>query len=138
MGEGEDRNERAVGEHTAGVVAEEGAARRVREPRVRHRPRLEPLRRAPGGAAVVGARVRHADAARVVGLPTTMFHGHAMGPVSETIRSMIEPMVQRAALTQSFNESWMLLALLFVLSFCAVSLLRPRSFSLEAYFLRNR
>jgi len=79
-----------------------------------------------------------ADAARVVGLPTTMFHGHAMGPVSETIRSMIEPMVQRAALTQSFNESWMLLALLFVLSFCAVSLLRPRSFSLEAYFLRNR
>src|SRR5439155_16027908 len=66
LGEGEDRNERAVGEHTAGVVAEEGAARRVREPRVRHRPRLEPLRRAPGGTAVVGARVRHADAARVV------------------------------------------------------------------------
>jgi hypothetical protein len=47
-------------------------------------------------------------------------------------------MVQRAALAQSFNEAWMLLALLFLFSFCAIGALRARSFSTQAYAQRNR
>ena len=79
-----------------------------------------------------------ADAARIVGLPAAMFHGHAMAPVGETTKAMIAPLVQRAALTQSFNEGWQVLALLFVISFCAIAALRTRSFSIHAYSSRSR
>jgi DHA2 family multidrug resistance protein len=79
-----------------------------------------------------------ADAARAVGLPTALFHGNAMGPVGETLKEMIAPMVQRAALTQSLNEGWFLLAALFIPSVLAIALLSRRDFSAEAYSARNK
>ena len=36
-----------------------------------------------------------------------------MGPVDEFTQAMIAPMVRRAALTQSLNEAWLLLGVLF-------------------------
>jgi DHA2 family multidrug resistance protein len=78
------------------------------------------------------------DAARLVGLPTALFHGHAMGPVGETMKAMIGPMVQRAALTQSLNEGWFLLAALFVSSLIAIALVSRRDFSAEAYSARGK
>ena len=53
-----------------------------------------------------------------------MFHGHAMGPVDEMTKAIIAPMVQRAALTQSLNESWLLLAALFGLALLMVPMIR--------------
>jgi DHA2 family multidrug resistance protein len=96
--------------------------------------------RTAGHAEALVSRLQAGDpaAASMAGLPAAMFHGHAMGPVSETIKAMIAPMVQRAALAQSFNEAWMLLALLFLFSFCAIGALRARSFSTQAYAQRNR
>ncbi|HXL70867.1 MAG TPA: hypothetical protein VN935_06455, partial [Rhizomicrobium sp.] len=54
--------------------------------------------------------------ARLVGLPTALFHNRDMGPVDEITRTMIAPLVRRAALVQSFNEAWFLMAALFALS----------------------
>jgi DHA2 family multidrug resistance protein len=79
-----------------------------------------------------------ADAARAVGLPTALFHGSAMGPVGETLKDMIAPMVHRAALTQSLNEGWFLLAALFIPSLIAIGFLSRRDFSAEAYSARNK
>lgn len=79
-----------------------------------------------------------ASAARAVGLPTAMFQGHAMGPASEGLKHMVAPLVQRAALTQSLNEGWLLLAALFLTSIVPIALLRRRDFSPEFYSSRDK
>jgi hypothetical protein len=62
------------------------------------------------------ARLQAGDpaAAGLVGLPVRLFHNHAMGPVDPVTRTLIEPMVRRAALTQSCNEAWLVLGVLFL------------------------
>ena len=50
---------------------------------------------------------------RLVGLPMALFHGHAMGPVDPMTKAIIAPMVQRAALTQSLNEGWLMVGGIF-------------------------
>jgi MFS transporter, DHA2 family, multidrug resistance protein len=76
--------------------------------------------------------------AESVGLPVAMFHGHAMGPVSEGVKQMVAPLLNRAALTASFNEAWLLLGALFLLSLPAIALLSRRAFSAAAYSARNK
>jgi DHA2 family multidrug resistance protein len=78
-----------------------------------------------------------AATAQSVGLPTAMFHGHVMGPASDLVRQMIAPMVNRGALTSSFNEAWLLLGALFLLSLAAIAVLSRRAFSAAAYSARN-
>ena len=82
--------------------------------------------RTPGHVARFIARLQAGDpgAARSVGLPTAMFHNHTMGPIDEMTKAMIAPMVRRAALAQSFNEAWLLIAALFAVSLLAVPLMR--------------
>ena len=82
--------------------------------------------RTEGHAAAIGARLQAGDAAmaRLVGLPTATFQGHDMGPVDPITRLMVRPLVERAALTQSLNEGWFLLAGLFVLALLAVPLMK--------------
>ncbi|HWY60384.1 MAG TPA: DHA2 family efflux MFS transporter permease subunit [Rhizomicrobium sp.] len=82
--------------------------------------------RTAGHAAILVTSLQAGDAsaARLVGLPTQMFRGHAMGPVDEMTKAIIAPMVQRAALTQSLNESWLLLAVLFGLALLMVPMIR--------------
>ena len=50
-----------------------------------------------------------------------------MGPVDAMTRAIIAPMVQRAALTQSLNESWLVLAALFALALVMVPAIRAQS-----------
>ncbi len=85
--------------------------------------------RTAGHAAALVNRLQAGDAgaARLVGLPTALFRGHAMGPVDELTKAMIAPMVQRAALTQSLNEGWLVLAVLFALSLLIVPAIRAKS-----------
>jgi MFS transporter, DHA2 family, multidrug resistance protein len=73
-------------------------------------------------ADALGKRLQAGDAsaARLVGLPAGMFHGHDMGPVDAFTRAIVAPMVERTALTQSLNEGWLLLAGLFVLALLTI------------------
>jgi DHA2 family multidrug resistance protein len=82
--------------------------------------------RTPGHANALITRLQAGDAAtaRLVGLPTALFRGHAMGPVDPMTKAMIAPMVERAALTQSLNEGWLLVAALFVLALMMVPMIR--------------
>lgn len=78
--------------------------------------------RTAGHAARLVTRLQGGDpnAARLVGLPVSLFHNHAMAPVDAATRAMIEPMVRRAALTQSCNEAWLVLGALFLLALLLV------------------
>jgi DHA2 family multidrug resistance protein len=95
--------------------------------------------RTQGHVTALVRRLQAGDAntARDVGLPTAMFHGHAMGQVSGFVKEMIAPMLQRAALTASFNEAWLWLGGFFLLSLVALSLTTPRAFTQQAYSTRN-
>ncbi len=64
------------------------------------------------------------DAARMVGLPVAMFHNLPMGPVDAITKAMVAPLVTRAALTQSFNEAWQVIAVFFALSLLALPLMK--------------
>ena len=72
--------------------------------------------RTPGHVAALVARLEAGDpaAALLAGLPVRLFRNHAMGPVDPITQALIEPMVRRAALTQSCNEAWWLLGALFL------------------------
>jgi MFS transporter, DHA2 family, multidrug resistance protein len=65
-----------------------------------------------------------ADAARLVGLSTARFTGVPIGPVDQATREFVAPLVERAAAVASFNDAWLLLALLVGLSLLAVPLFR--------------
>lgn len=82
--------------------------------------------RTPDHVATLVSRLQAGDpaAAALVGLPVRLFHHYAMGPVDAVTRALIEPMVKRAALTQSCNEAWWLLAGLFLLALLLVPAMR--------------
>ncbi len=82
--------------------------------------------RTPGHVASLVARLQAGDpgAAALAGLPVRLFHHHAMGPVDPVTQALIEPMVRRAALTQSCNEAWWLLSGLFFLALLLVPVMR--------------
>ncbi|MGH6871114.1 MAG: DHA2 family efflux MFS transporter permease subunit [Rhizomicrobium sp.] len=73
-------------------------------------------------------RLQHGDPniARLVGLPVEYFHGQNMGPVDPAMRAFVEPMIQRAAMVQSFNEAWVVLGALFVLVLFALPFVRGK------------
>jgi DHA2 family multidrug resistance protein len=85
--------------------------------------------RTNGHAAALVHRLRAGDpdAARLVGLPAALFHHQAMGPIDPGTTQMIAPLLRRAALTQSFNDAWILLAGLFAISLLALPLMRRPS-----------
>jgi DHA2 family multidrug resistance protein len=85
--------------------------------------------RTAGHANALVARLQAGDAAaaKLVGLPTALFRGQAMGPVDPMTKAIIAPMVQRAALTQSLNEGWLMVAALFALALVMVPAIRAGS-----------
>jgi DHA2 family multidrug resistance protein len=91
--------------------------------------------RTPEHIAHFIARLQAGDpaAARSVGLPVALFHHQAMGPVSETTKAMIAPLVRRAALAQSFNEAWLLIAALFAASLLVLPLMRRAHIARSAF-----
>ncbi len=82
--------------------------------------------RTPGHVASLVARLQAGDpkAAAFSGLPTQLFHNRAMGPVDPITPALIEPMVRRAALTQSCNEAWWVLGALFLLALLLLPAMR--------------
>jgi len=84
--------------------------------------------RTPGHADHIVARLSAGDPdmARLVGLPVQYFHNQPMGPVDPSMRAFVEPMIQRAALVQSFNEAWIVIGALFVLALFALPFVRGK------------
>ncbi|HTQ15416.1 MAG TPA: DHA2 family efflux MFS transporter permease subunit [Rhizomicrobium sp.] len=84
--------------------------------------------RTPDHAAHIVERLQHGDPnfARLVGLPVEYFHGQDMGPVDPAMRAFAEPMIQRAAMVQSFNEAWIVLGALFLLVLFALPFVKGR------------
>ena len=82
-------------------------------------------------ALVARLQAGDVDAARLVGLPTAMFRGQAMGPVDSFTKAIIAPMIQRAALTQSLNEGWLTLGGLFLIGLLLVPMIRRSDVSGE-------
>ena len=82
--------------------------------------------RTPGHVANLVSRLQAGDpaAARLAGLPVQLFHNRPMGPVDPVVKALIEPMVQRAALTEACNEAWWLLGALFLLALLLLPAMR--------------
>ena len=68
--------------------------------------------------ASIVARLQAGDAAaaRLVGLPTDRFTGVPIGDVDEATRALVAPLVERAGLVAAFNDAWLLIGGLVLLS----------------------
>jgi MFS transporter, DHA2 family, multidrug resistance protein len=84
--------------------------------------------RTPTHIAAIVARLQAGDAgaARLVGLPTERFTGVPIGDVDEATRALVAPLVERAGLVAAFNDAWLLIGGLVVLSMLALPLVRLR------------
>jgi DHA2 family multidrug resistance protein len=85
--------------------------------------------RTPAHVAALVARLQAGDptAARLVGLPTARFTGVPIGPVDPATRAFVEPLVERAGLVAAFNDAWLWIGGLILLSLMLLPLLRaPR------------
>jgi DHA2 family multidrug resistance protein len=78
-------------------------------------------------ALIAKLQAGDANTARFVGLPVEYFHGQAMGPIDPSIRAYVEPLIQRAAFVVSFNEAWLLIGVLFLISMFFVPFVRGKS-----------
>jgi MFS transporter, DHA2 family, multidrug resistance protein len=84
--------------------------------------------RAPIHAATLAARLQAGDraAALIVGLPLDRFHGVPLPPVDAATQALVRPLIERAGAVASFNEAFIVLGALFLLSLLALPLLRWR------------
>ncbi|HEY4125213.1 MAG TPA: DHA2 family efflux MFS transporter permease subunit [Rhizomicrobium sp.] len=87
--------------------------------------------RTPGHAAHLVAQLQAGSrtTAQFVGLPLQYFHDKPLGPVDAFTKSLVEPLVKKAGVTLSFNDAWLMIGVLFVLSLAALPLVtrvRPK------------
>ncbi|HXQ40544.1 MAG TPA: DHA2 family efflux MFS transporter permease subunit [Candidatus Udaeobacter sp.] len=84
--------------------------------------------RPPAIVAGLVKRLQAGDpsAAIIVGLPPDKFHNQVMGPIDEATRQTVAQLVERAALSISFNEAWLMLGVFFALSLVCLPFLRRR------------
>jgi DHA2 family multidrug resistance protein len=64
------------------------------------------------------------DAAKEVGLPLAQFHNVPLGPIDDITKAIVAPLVKKAALTESFNDAWIAIAILFAISLLALPLMK--------------
>jgi DHA2 family multidrug resistance protein len=83
--------------------------------------------RVPVHVEAIVARLQAGDAAaaRLVGLPTERFTGLPLGAVDDATRALVAPLVERAGLVAAFNEAWLVIGALILVSMLALPLLRP-------------
>jgi DHA2 family multidrug resistance protein len=82
--------------------------------------------RAPTHIKALVERLQAGDAAaaRFVGLPTERFIGVPITEVDEATRQTVEPLVRRAGLVAAFNDAWLFVGGLVLLSLLLLPLLR--------------
>ncbi len=90
--------------------------------------------RTPTHVVSLIARLQAGDAAaaRLVGLPAARFTGVPIGPIDRATREMVAPLVERAGLVAAFNDAWLLIGGLIVLSLLLLPLLRSPARGLAA------
>ena len=83
--------------------------------------------RAPIHIAAIVARLQAGDAsaARLVGLPTERFTGVPIGEVDAATRALVAPLVERAGLVAAFNDAWLLIGGLVLLSMLVLLVRAP-------------
>jgi DHA2 family multidrug resistance protein len=83
--------------------------------------------RTPAHIASIVARLQagNASTARLVGLPTEQFTGAPIGEVDEATRAVVAPLVERAGLVAAFNDAWLLIGGLVLLSMLALLVRAP-------------
>jgi DHA2 family multidrug resistance protein len=86
-------------------------------------------RRAPVHVQALVARLQAGDAAAAlfVGLPTERFKGVPLGPIDDQTREMVEPLVRRAGLVAAFDDAWLFIGLLVLLSLLLLPLIRRQA-----------
>jgi DHA2 family multidrug resistance protein len=93
--------------------------------------------RAPVHVAAIVLRLQAGDpaAARLVGLPPDRFTGVPIGPVDEATRAFVAPLVERAGLVAAFNDAWLIIGALVLLSMLALPLFQTprRTFGRRAH-----
>jgi MFS transporter, DHA2 family, multidrug resistance protein len=82
--------------------------------------------RTPTHVAALVTRLQAGDAAaaRLVGLPAERFTGSPIGPVDAATRDLVAPLVERAGLVAAFNDAWLLIGGVILLSLILLPLLR--------------
>ncbi|WP_428028833.1 DHA2 family efflux MFS transporter permease subunit [Ancylobacter sp.] len=82
--------------------------------------------RAPVHAEALTQRLLAGDAsaAALVGLPPEAVSGAVKLPLDPSVEAFVRPLVEKAALVQSINEAWLLLAVV-TMAGCALALLAP-------------
>ena len=90
--------------------------------------------RTPTHVAALVARLQAGDAAaaRLVGLPAARFTGVPLGQVDQATRDFAAPLVERAGLVAAFNDAWLLIGGLILLSLLLLLLLRSPARGLAA------
>jgi MFS transporter, DHA2 family, multidrug resistance protein len=85
-------------------------------------------RRAPEHVKALVARLQAGDpaAARLVGLPTERFRGVPITGIDQATRDFVAPLVRRAGLVAAFNDAWLFIGALVVLSLLLLPLMRRR------------
>lgn len=71
------------------------------------------------------------EAAAFVGLPLERFTGVPIGPIDPATQETVRPLVERAALTLSFNEAWLAVGASFVVAMGAVPFIPRRRRGLQ-------
>lgn len=82
--------------------------------------------RVPVHAEALKQRLLAGDtsAADIVGLPADALSGAARMPLDPAVEAFVRPLVEKAALVQSINEAWLMLACVMIVG-CALVLLAP-------------
>jgi DHA2 family multidrug resistance protein len=84
--------------------------------------------RSPALGAAIVERLQAGDigAAKLVGIPVSVFAARPPGPLDAATREMLQPLVAKAALVQAINEAWAMVALLTVAGLSCLPLLLLR------------
>jgi DHA2 family multidrug resistance protein len=67
------------------------------------------------------------DTAKFIGIPLELFAARPPGPLDADMQSMLQPLVERAALSQAIGEAWLMVALLTVAALLCVPFARSSS-----------
>jgi DHA2 family multidrug resistance protein len=86
-------------------------------------------RRTPEHIDALVKRLMAGDAAtaRFVGLPTDRFKGVPLGPIDKATREIVAPLVKRAGLVGAFNDAWLFIGVLVLLSILVLPLIRRQA-----------
>ncbi|CAN5278935.1 hypothetical protein BH10PSE15_BH10PSE15_04860 [soil metagenome] len=82
--------------------------------------------RGAGHARHIADRLRHGDAdvAVLIGIPRDAFLEQVGQPIGPEVEQLVRPLLARAALVQSINDAWMMLAVITIVAILLIPLVQ--------------